>query len=119
MHASAAVLALGALLWTWYLYVRAVNPGAFVAGALPVWPLMLYFVLTEAGLALFGVALLSSALPQWVGWLMVGSMALFFVLTMILRDIAPFVYYVITLLTGVMLYRAGSLVVAVAGSQLP
>jgi hypothetical protein len=34
----------------------------------------------------------------------IGSMVLFFVLTLILRDMVPLFYYVITLLTGVMLY---------------
>ncbi len=36
---------------------------------------------------------------------MIASMALFLLLTVIFRDIPPFVYYVITLLTGVMLHR--------------
>ncbi len=104
MQASVAVLLLGALLWIWHVYARTVDPAAFAEGALPAWPLVLYFLLTPAGLAVFGVALLRSALPQWVGWLMIGSMVLFLVLTVIVRDMAPLVYYVITLLTGVMLY---------------
>lgn len=104
IQASVAVLVLGALLWIWYLFMRTVDPAAFAEGALPVWPLILYFALTEAGLAVFGVALLRSALPQWVGWLVIGSMVLFFVLTLILRDMVPLFYYMITLLTGVMLY---------------
>lgn len=105
MQASMAVLLLGALLWIWHVYARAVDPAAFAEGSLPAWPLVLYFLLTPTGLAVFGVALLRSALPQWVGWLMIGSMVLFFVLTVIFRDMVPLVYYLITLLTGVMLYR--------------
>jgi hypothetical protein len=104
MQASAAVMFLGGLLWIWHVYLRAIDPAAFAEGLLPLWPLVLYFVLTEAGLALFGIALLRSTLPRWVGWVMIGSMGLFVLLTVILRDIPPFVYYVITLLTGVMLY---------------
>ena len=104
MQVSVAVLLLGALLWIWYLYGRTVDPLAFADGSLSVWPLVLYLVLTEAGLAVFGVALLRSALPQWIGWLVIGSMALFFVLTLIFRDMVPLVYYLITLLIGVMLY---------------
>ena len=50
------------------------------------------------------MALLRSALRPWVGWLVIGSMVLFFVLTRILRDMVPLFYYVITLLPGVMLY---------------
>ncbi len=106
MQASVAVLLLGALLWIWHVYARTVDPAAFAEGSLPVWPLGLYFVLTEAGLAVFGVALLRSGLPQWVGWVVIGSMVLFFVLTLIFRDMVPLVYYLITLLTGVTLYRA-------------
>ena len=99
-----AVLVLGALLWIWYLFMRTVDPAAFAEGSLPLWALILYFVLTEAGLAVFGAALLRSALRGWVGWLVIGGMVLFFVLTLIMRDMVPLFYYVITLLTGVMLY---------------
>lgn len=105
MQGGVAVLLLGALLWIWHVYARTVDPAAFAEGALPAWPLVLYFLLTPTGLAVFGVALLRSALPQWVGWLMITSMALFLLLTVIFRDIPPFVYCAITLLTGVMLYR--------------
>lgn len=91
--------------WMWHLYGRAVDPAAFAAGALPVWPLADYFVSTEAGLALYGVALLRTGLPAWVGWMVIGSMALFFVMTLFYRDMVPAVYYLVTLLTAVMLYR--------------
>jgi hypothetical protein len=104
LQASVAVLVLGALLWIWYLFMRTVDPAAFAEGSLPLWALILYFVLTEAGLAVFGAALLRSALRAWVGWLVIGGMVLFFVLTLIMRDMVPLFYYVITLLTGVMLY---------------
>lgn len=105
LQASVGILLAGLLPWMWHLYARAVDPPAFAAGSLPVWPLALYFLLTEAGLALYGVALLHSGIPQWVGWVVIGSMALFFVLTLIYRDMVPAVYYLITLLTAVLLYR--------------
>jgi hypothetical protein len=105
IQASVAVLLLAALLWIWHLYARSVDSAAFTEGSLPFWPVVIYFILTEAGLAVFGVALLRTALPPWVGWVVIGSMALFFAITVISRDIPPFVFYVITLLTGVMLYR--------------
>jgi hypothetical protein len=111
IHASVIILFLGASLRLWHVYARAEDPAAFTEGSLSAWPVVLYWVLTPAGLAVFGVALLRSALPQWVGWVMIASMALFLLLTVIFGDIPPFVYYAITLLTGVMLYRAGSRVV--------
>lgn len=70
------------------------------------WPLALYFLATEVGLAVYGIALLTGGLlPPWVGWVVIGSMALVFALTLITRDMVPAVYYLVTLLTGVMLYR--------------
>ena len=92
MQGSVAVLVLGALLWIWHVYARTVDPAAFAEGSLPAWPLVLYFLLTPAGFAVFGVALLRSALPQGVGWLLIGSMVLFFVLMVIFRDMVPLVY---------------------------
>jgi hypothetical protein len=106
-QASVAVLTLGTLLWVWHLGERTVDPAAFANGALSVWPLLLYFGLTEAGLALFGVALLGSGLPAWLGWVVIGSMALFFAIVVIFRDIPPFVFYAITLLVGIVLYGRG------------
>jgi hypothetical protein len=105
VYASAAAVLVGALLWTWHVYGRAVDPAAFTQGALPAWPWFAYFVLTPIGLAGIGVALLRSPLPEWVGWLLIGSMVLVLIATAIFRDIPPGVYYLPTLVTGVMLYR--------------
>ena len=71
------------------------------------WHFASYTLLTVTGFALFGAALLRTELPQWVGWLLIGSMALFFVLFIILRDLPPLLYYLPTLTAGIMLYRAG------------
>lgn len=106
MQASVAFLVAGLLPWAWHLYARAVDPGSFAAGSLPMWPLAVYFLATAVGLAVFGVALLTGGvLAPWVGWVVIGSMALVFALTLITRDMVPAVYYLVTMLTGVMLYR--------------
>lgn len=105
MRVSVVVLFVALLPWVWHLYARAVDPAMFAAGSFPRWPLMTYFLLTELGLVIFGVSLLRTPLPSWVGWVVIGSMTLVFVLTLITRDMVPAVYYLVTLLTGVMLYR--------------
>jgi len=46
-------------------------------------------MLTEIGLAILGHALLRSDLPRWIGWMLIGSMVLLFVLTLIYRDWCP------------------------------
>jgi uncharacterized membrane protein YkvI len=53
------------------------------------WPYLFYFIVTEVGLAVFGVALLSSPLPTWVGWIVIVSMVLLAILTLIFRDLVP------------------------------
>lgn len=61
-----------------------VDPVAFAEG--------MYFLLTEAGLAILGVAMLRSDLPIWIGWMLLGSMVLLFVLTLIYRDMVPLLF---------------------------
>lgn len=103
-YASVALLAVGALAWAGHLYARADDPATFASGGLPAWPLITYFVLTPTGLAGIGIILLRSSVPDWVGWLLVGSMVLILAATAAARDIPPLVYYGPTLVAGVMLW---------------
>jgi hypothetical protein len=103
---STVLMAVGAILWSWHVYLRAADPALFTAGGIPLWLFAGYSLLTMAGLALLGIALLQMALPSWVGWLPIVSAALFLVLALVFGDMPPFVYYLITLIIGVMLYRA-------------
>lgn len=108
LFTSAVFMAVGALLWCWHVYLRAVDPALFVAGAIPWWLFAAYSLLTMAGLALLGVALLHTTLAAWVGWFPIGSAALFLILGLVFGDMPPFVYYLITFTIGVVLYRAAS-----------
>jgi hypothetical protein len=110
IYVSAALLLTGAIFWSWHVYLRTVDPLSFTEGTIPAWLFISYTFLTQAGLIIFGFALLRMGLPGWSGWLMIGSMALFFLLTIIFRDMPPLVYYIITIVTGVMIYRADPLV---------
>jgi hypothetical protein len=101
--ASVVVLIPGAVLWLWHVYGRTVDPVAFAEGRWPRWPLLAYFMLTEIGLAILGFALLRSDLPSWIGWMLIGSMVLLFVLTLIYRDVAPWGFYLVTLIAGITL----------------
>ena len=60
-------------------------------------------MLTEIGLAILGYALLSSVLPSWIGWMLIGSMVLLLVLTLIYRDMPPLMFYLVTLIAGIAL----------------
>ena len=108
-YLSFLAMLVGALLWSWLVYHRALAPEAFAAGTLPYWPFVIYTILTQLGLAIFGsvlIMLLGSDLPGWVGWLNVVGSVLFFILYLVFKDMPPFVYYLLTLITGVMFYLA-------------
>ena len=104
LQVSTIVLLIGAALWVWHVYQRGVDPPAFTGGSLPTWPVLGYFVLTEAALVLYGWALLRIGLAAWVGWFVIASMAVLFVLTIVFRDMVPAAYYLVTLVTAVMLW---------------
>lgn len=109
IYTSVILLIAGTILWVWHVYIRAADPQVFASGEIPVWLFAGYTFLTQAGLVLYGMVLLKSGLPGWLGQMMIGSMILFLILTIIFRDMPPFVYYIITFITGVMIWRADPL----------
>jgi hypothetical protein len=106
LRISAAVMGIGALLWTWHVFVRAMEPALFTAGQIPVALFAGYSLLTIVGLALLGIALLQAGFQPWIAWLAMGSAALFLVLGLAFGDLPPLVYYLVTLTIGIVLFRA-------------
>lgn len=106
LNTSVVILLAGAFLWSWHVYLRAVDPRLFVDDGISMWHFVLYTFLTQIGLLLFGIALLRMGIQDWVGWMVIGSMGIFFLLTIIFRDMPPFVYYIITLIAGIKLYSS-------------
>jgi len=109
LNTAVVILFIGAFLWTWHVYLRAIDPQLFVDRGIPVWYFAFYTFLTQTGLVLVGFALLRTDLQNWVGWMLIGSMGLFFALTIIFKDMPPFVYYAVTLIAGYMMYRGPNL----------
>jgi hypothetical protein len=103
--AAAALLVVGAAIWTWHVYLRAIDPTSFVNGSLPGWHFALYTHLTLAAFLLTGIALLQLGFPKWSGWFMVGSALLVLILYLIFNDIPPFVHYLMGLALGFVLFR--------------
>ncbi len=103
--ASSGVVAaiLGAAFWVMHVYRRAVDPEGFVAGRHVRWLFPAYALLTQLGLLSFGVAFLLAGFPAWLVGVTLGGAVLFFVVFFVLRDIPPFVYYVLTLIAGIWL----------------
>jgi hypothetical protein len=96
---AALLMLAGAAAWSYSCYRRGAAPAEFAAGTLPGWPFATYVLLTIAGLALTGGGLLGDEYPDWLGWVVLGATAVFLAGYLAIRDIPPFVFYL--LLTGV------------------
>ncbi len=99
--ASCSLLVVGALAWSWAVYLRALRPGDFAGGRLPGWPFAAYVALTIAGLLLLGIGLLAGDWPGWTGWFTLGLDAVFAAGYARYRDIPPFVFYLLLGVVGV------------------
>lgn len=97
--ASASLFA-GAVAWAWACADRARRYLEFAVGSLPAWPFRGYVVLTLAGLAVLGVALLLGAGPLWVAWAVLVADAAFVAGYVWTGDIPPFVFYLLLLVVG-------------------
>jgi hypothetical protein len=98
----------GALLWGINLIQRATDVEGFAAGAHPVWPFLAYTLLTMLALAVWGWFYLQGGFPAWLGWATLVPVLVLFVVLLVLRDMPPLFYYLITLMTVWVLFRPGT-----------
>ena len=94
---------IGSLLWSYHVYLRGIDPTSFVEGLQPNWHFVAYTLLTIAGLVSLGLILLRSQIQIWVGWTFIIGSGLFFVLYVVFKDMPPFVYYLLTLILGIVM----------------
>jgi hypothetical protein len=122
----AATLAIGgAASWVIISYVRITRPPIEVVSvdASP-WLFAAYRVLTRAAVVVFGMVLLASAYPRWLGWMLIVAGVVMFV-DLWPQVLPPFVHYMVFLVLGVGLLirrpriRSGSLRTRPEGEPLP
>jgi hypothetical protein len=83
-----------------------------------------YRILTRAAVVVFGMVLLTSAYPRWLGWMLIFAGVVMFV-DLWPQFLPPFVHYVVFLILGVGLLirrprmRSGSLRTRPEGEPLP
>ncbi len=100
LAAAGAALVVGAVAWARCVHQRTVRVADFAHGRLPGWPFTTYVLLTVAGLALLGAGLLAGGFPAWLGWLVLAADAAFLAAYLRLRDLPPFVFYLLLLTVG-------------------
>ena len=97
---ASGALAIGALAWGWSLYLRGTRVSEFAVGTLPAWPFATYVLLTIGGIALLALGLLIGDFPTWLGWVTLGTDAVFLAGYLRFKDIPPFVFYLLFVLVG-------------------
>jgi hypothetical protein len=113
---SAVILsvAAGAVFFAAYVYFRTTNPQAWAQIQPPHTSFLTYTFLTQMGYLLFGILLLKSGFPHWLGWLISGSMLILIILTVVFRDMPPFAYYLLGVPIGIVLLRNTSALMKVS-----
>jgi len=109
-YLGAAALLVGAVIWGALVTRWALDPQTFLTVEPGNVQFLAYSLITQAGLALFGVALLRSNLPSWPGWVALAGAVLAFLGFLVFRDMPPFVYYILTLVLGFAIFAKGWLV---------
>ncbi len=94
---------LGAVFWEGYVYLRTTDPEGFAEGGPVGWLFPAYALLTQFGLLVFGVAYLLAGYPSWLGGITITGAVIFFIVFLILKDIPPFFYYILTFIAGIRL----------------
>jgi hypothetical protein len=78
---------------------RAVAPFEVVFVDASPWLFAMYRVFTRAAFIIFGVVLLLSGYPRWLGWMLIVSGAIMFA-DLVAQVLPPFVHYVVFLILG-------------------
>ena len=110
-YAALLIMFVGALLWSWHVTERMLDPEGWVYGRNTPYIYVIYNIFTMIGLILIGLFLLKTSVADWIGWMLTIGSALFLILLIILKDLPPFIYYVLTLTAALALYFSGKVVV--------
>lgn len=102
-----STIAIGAILWSIHVYLRMTAPEGWIDGDFPYIGhlFVIYTILTQLGFLLIGLMLLDSDFPSWLGWMFAVGGVLLFLLTVIFKDMPPFIYYVMTTIAAVYIIR--------------
>ncbi|MFN2222282.1 MAG: hypothetical protein ACK2UH_07000, partial [Candidatus Promineifilaceae bacterium] len=94
---------LGHILWIWHLILRIGDPPSFATAKLPSWHFTLYALLAPLGLLICGVSFWLLGAYNWLAIGLVVASLIYLAIMAIYRDIPPFLFYLLTLIIGMVL----------------
>lgn len=94
---------LGTLVWVHIVlaFRLLMLPEEYVRTTGGAWTFPTYTVLTLGGLILYGIVLLLTGFPTWLGLVTIGLSSLILIAFLIQKDSGPPVYYIATLIMGI------------------
>lgn len=98
---AGAVAIVASLPWAEHCRLRARSRDDFLQGRLPGWHFTVYVWGMLGALGATGIALFGTDLPRWSAWFVVGATGVFAAVMLRLRDLPPFVFYLVTGVLGV------------------
>lgn len=96
-------IALASVIWAYSVlaFRLSMPPDEFVRTSSGAWTFPTYTLLTLGALILYGIVLLVSGFPTWLGIVTVGISSLILVAFLIQRDAVPAAFYIPTLIMGI------------------
>lgn len=102
LEVSAGVaMLIGSVAWSYSCWLRGRDPLRFARGGQPGWPFRTYVILTLAGLAALGVALILLDIRSWVGWAVLVADLGYSILYVATDDLPPFIFYLLLIVAAI------------------
>lgn len=101
LMSGGAAMVVGSLFWSYTCWLRGMDAVEWNQGHQPGWPFRAYVLLTLAGLAALGLAILLTDSPTWLGWVVLAADLGYLILFVTTKDIPPFVFYVLLILVAI------------------
>ena len=89
----------GLVFWIVYIYLRTISPENFVHSLYPGWLFPAYSFLTLLAIFVLGMEMYRLKFPRWLALLL--SAVLLALAFLVLKDLPPLLYYIVTLVDGI------------------
>jgi hypothetical protein len=91
----------GLVFWIVYLYLRTISPENFVHDLYPGWLFPAYSFLTLLAIFVLGMQMYRLKFPPWLSLFTMISALLLALAFLLLKDLPPLLYYMVTLVDGI------------------